>query len=65
MNKHVSNGFSCLPERMFHPHESRIFWQYLTDRHGIGEQSIPPLEDIVSERAIPCPWLLRSYVTKI
>jgi len=38
---------------MFHPHKSRVFWQYLTVRYGIGEQTIPPLEDIVSERAIP------------
>jgi len=25
------------------------FWQYLIDRHDIGEQSIPPLQDIVAE----------------
>jgi len=27
------------------------FWHYLTDRLGIGEQSIPPLPDIITQRA--------------
>ncbi len=31
------------------------FWQYLTDRHGIGEQTIPPLQDMVTERASLAP----------
>ena len=31
------------------------FWQYLTDRHGIGEQTIPPLQDMVTERALLAP----------
>ncbi len=31
------------------------FWQYLTDRHGIGEQMIPPLQDMVTERASFAP----------
>ncbi len=31
------------------------FWQYLIDRHGIGEQTIPPLQDIVAERALLAP----------
>ena len=31
------------------------FWQYLTDRHGIGEQSIPPLQNMVTERALLAP----------
>jgi len=31
------------------------FWQYLIDRHDIGEQSIPPLQDIVAERALLAP----------
>lgn len=31
------------------------FWQYLTDRHGIGEQTIPSLPDIITERALACP----------
>ena len=31
------------------------FWQYLTDRHGIGEQSIPPLQDMVTEHASFAP----------
>ncbi len=31
------------------------FWQYLTDRHGIGEQSIPPLQDMIAERASLAP----------
>ena len=29
------------------------FWQYLIDRHGMGEQTIPPLQDIIAERAPP------------
>jgi len=31
------------------------FWQYLTDRHGIGDQSIPLLQDIVIEHASLAP----------
>jgi len=31
------------------------FWQYLADRHGIGEQTIPPLQDIIAERALLAP----------
>ncbi len=31
------------------------FWQYLTDRHGIGEQMIPPLQDMLTERASFAP----------
>lgn len=31
------------------------FWQYLTDRHGIGEQTIPPLQNIITERASLSP----------
>jgi hypothetical protein len=31
------------------------FWQYLTDRHGIGEQTIPPLQDMVAECAFLAP----------
>jgi len=31
------------------------FWQYLIDRHGIGEQTIPPLQDMVAERALLAP----------
>ena len=27
------------------------FWQYLIDRHGMGEQIIPPLQNIIAERA--------------
>jgi len=31
------------------------FWQYLTDRHGIGDQSIPPLQDMITEHASLAP----------
>jgi hypothetical protein len=31
------------------------FWQYLTDRHGIGEQTIPLLQDMITERASLAP----------
>ncbi len=31
------------------------FWQYLTDRHGIGEQKNPLLQDMVIERALLAP----------
>jgi len=31
------------------------FWQYLTDRHGIGEQMISPLQDMITERASLAP----------
>ncbi|MCY4356186.1 MAG: hypothetical protein OXD01_01545, partial [Gammaproteobacteria bacterium] len=27
------------------------FWDYLTDRLGIGKKTIPPLPDIIAERA--------------
>ncbi len=27
------------------------FWDYLTDRLGIGNKTIPPLPDIIAERA--------------
>lgn len=31
------------------------FWQYLIDRHGIGEQTIPPLQDMIIEHASLAP----------
>jgi len=31
------------------------FWQYLIDRHGIGEQTIPPLQDMITEHASLAP----------
>ena len=31
------------------------FWQYLTDRHGVGEQTIPPLQDMITKRASLAP----------
>jgi len=31
------------------------FWQFLIDRHGIGQQTIPPLQNLVAKRALLAP----------
>lgn len=55
--------YADLKDYKGHPNEDKktyrklevSFWQYLADRHGIGEQTIPPLQGMIAERALLAP----------